>query len=366
MMNKNLGLRDLRDQIDSLDERILGLLNERAQCAQAIAKVKQSDLSEEKPVFYRPEREAKVFRHLVERNQGPLTDDKVSQIFRQIMSACLALEQPLKIAYLGPEGTFTHIASRKSFGESVLGFPMATQDEVFREVESESCHYGVVPIENSTEGVVSHTLDNFLESRLKICGELQLRVNHNLMVSERYPDVTIEKIYGHQQALGQCRRWLGSNFPEVAKVAVTSNAEAAKRTSGEKGAAAIAPDICADIYKLRILSSRIEDFNDNTTRFIIIGRESVGASGVDKTSVMISTKNRPGALYKLLEPFHRNGVSLTSIETRPSRDGIWSYVFFIDFEGHRDDKVVIDILNDIDKDALAVKILGSYPKALTT
>ena len=366
MMNKKLGLKEFRDHIDSLDAKILELLNARAQCAQDIAKIKQDESVGEKPIFYRPEREAKVFRHLIDCNEGPLTDDKVSQIFRQIMSACLALEQPLKVAYLGPEGTFTHIASRKSFGDSALGFPMATQDEVFREVESESCNYGIVPIENSTEGVVSHTLDNFLDSNLKICGEVQLRINHNLMVSERYHGLEVEKIYGHQQALGQCRRWLANNFPEVSKVAVASNGEAAKRTSDERGAAAIAPDICADIYKLRILSKRIEDFTDNTTRFIIIGRENVGASGDDKTSVMISTKNRPGALYRLLEPFYRNGVSLTSLETRPSREGMWSYVFFMDFEGHRDDKVVIEIIKDIDKAALAVKILGSYPKALTT
>ncbi|MFL2528637.1 MAG: prephenate dehydratase [Candidatus Azotimanducaceae bacterium] len=366
MINKELGLEELRERIDSLDERLLQLLNERAQCAQDIAKVKQIESVEEEPVFYRPEREAKVLRHLVERNSGPLTGEKVSQIFRQIMSACLALEQPLKIAYLGPEGTFTHIASRKNFGDSVLGLPMATQDEVFREVESESCNYGVVPVENSTEGFVSHTLDNFLESKLKICGEVELRVNHNLMVTERYCDLGIEKIYAHQQTLGQCRRWLDSNFPEVPKIAVTSNGEAARRIVDEKGAAAIAPDVCADIYNLQILSSSIEDFTDNTTRFIIIGRENVGASGTDKTSIMVSTKNEPGALYKLLGPFHRNGVSLTSIETRPSRVGVWSYVFFIDFEGHRDDPAVIEVLNDIDKDALEVKILGSYPKALTT
>ena len=365
MSKEKSQLEELRDRIDALDEEILKLLNERAQCALDVADVKLKDSPDVTPVFYRPEREAQVFRHVMDLNEGPLSNEKVTQVFRQVMSACLALEQPLKVAYLGPEGTFTHIATRKNFGDSVVGLPMVTQDDVFREVESESSNYGVVPVENSTEGVISHTLDNFLDSTLKICGEVQLPVHHYLMVSDGTDDVDIERIYSHQQTLGQCRRWLEAHYPRAEKIALTSNGEAARRIADEKCAAAIAPEICADIYDLRVVSGKIEDRSDNTTRFLVIGREDVGVSGKDKTSIIVSTQNQPGALYKLLEPFHRHGVSLTSIETRPSRTGVWSYVFFIDFEGHSNDTKIIELLNDIDKDALEVKILGSYPRALT-
>jgi chorismate mutase/prephenate dehydratase len=358
-------LAEQRVRIDALDEEILKLLNERAQCALTVAEVKQQESPDSVPVFYRPEREAQVFHHVMEKNTGPLSNEKVTQVFRQIMSACLALEQPLQVAYLGPEGTFTQIATMKNFGDSMIGLPMVTQDDVFREVESESCNYGVVPVENSTEGVISHTLDNFLESSLKICGEVQLRIHHFLMVPPDTLDQDIKKIYSHQQTLGQCRRWLDAHYPNATKIAVTSNGEAARRVVDEKNAAAIAPELCAEIYKLRIVSGKIEDLADNTTRFLVIGREDVGISGNDKTSIMVSTHNQPGALYKLLEPFHRHDISLTSIETRPSRTGKWSYVFFIDFEGHRDDPEIVKVLTEIDADALEVKVLGSYPKAIS-
>ncbi len=357
-------LKALRQRIDALDEDILKLLNERAQCALSVAEVKQQQSPDVTPVFYRPEREAQVLRHMVALNQGPLTAEKVTQVYRQIMSACLALEQPLRVAYLGPEGTFTQLATMKHFGESVLGQPMTTQDDVFREVESEACNYGVVPVENSTQGVISHTLDNFLESSLKICGEVHLRVHHYLMVPGDTADTEIERIYSHQQALGQCRRWLDAHYPRASRIDVVSNSEAARRIKSEKGAAAIGPEICAGIYDLRVVSGKIEDRSDNTTRFLVVGREDIGPSGKDKTSILVSTHNQPGALYKLLEPFHRHGISLTSIETRPSRNGMWSYVFFIDFEGHRDDPEIMEVLGEIDKDALEVKILGSFPRAV--
>jgi|AP95_1055475.scaffolds.fasta_scaffold00103_2 chorismate mutase/prephenate dehydratase len=364
-VDPSTGLSDLRDRIDQLDSEILDKLNERARCALAVAEVKQRESGGEAPVFYRPEREAQVLRRMTQLNEGPLSNDKISQVYRQIMSACLALEEPLKIAYLGPEGTFTQMAALKQFGDAVTGMPMVTVDDVFREVTSEACHYGVVPVENSSEGVINHTLDNFISSNLRICGEVEIRVHHHLMVS---PDSEgdIERIYSHQQTLGQCRRWLNGHYPNVPRLTATSNAEAARQVNSETNSAAIAGEIAAEIYGLKIISRQIEDESDNTTRFIVVGREDIGPSGNDKTSIVVSTHNQPGALYKLLEPFHRHGVSLTSIETRPSRTGMWSYVFFIDFEGHRDDELIQRVLGEIDDDALEVKMLGSYPRALSS
>jgi chorismate mutase/prephenate dehydratase len=356
-------LAGLRDRIDELDAEILKCLNERASCALEVAEVKQRESGQEAPVFYRPEREAQVLRRIAELNEGPLSNEKVAVVYRQIMSACLALEEPLKVAYLGPEGTFTQMATLKQFGDAVIGMPMVTVDDVFREVTSESCNYGVVPVENSSQGVVDHTLDNFLTSNLKICGEVEVRVHHHLMVPRGF-EGEIKRIYSHQQTLGQCRRWLNGHYPDVPRITATSNGEAARLIADEKDAAAIAGEVAAELYGLDIVSRQIEDESDNTTRFIVVGREDIGPSGNDKTSIVVSTHNQPGALYKLLEPFHRHGVMLTAIETRPSRTGMWSYVFFIDFEGHHDDELVQKVLNEIDQDALEVKMLGSYPRAL--
>ena len=358
-------LGGLRKRIDELDEEKLVRLNERANCALEVAEAKKKESEDAEPVYYRPERESQVLRRIAELNEGPLSNEKVSQVYRQIMSACLALEEPLRVAYLGPEGTFTQLATLKQFGNSVIGLPMVTVDDVFRDVSTENCHYGVVPVENSTQGIISHTLDNFLQSSLRICGEVELRVHHHLMIAEDADEANIARIYSHQQTLGQCRHWLDGHYPNVPKIEATSNAEAARKVCQEKDAAAIAGEVAAEIYGLRILSRKIEDQSDNTTRFIVVGREDIGVSGRDKTSIMVSTHNQPGALYKLLEPFHRHDVSLTSIETRPSKTGMWSYVFFIDFEGHRDDENIRTVLNEIDGDSLEVKMLGSYPRALT-
>ena len=357
-------LKTLRDRIDQLDDEILAKLNERASCALEVAEVKRQESPDQPPTFYRPEREAQVLRRIAAQNPGPLSKEKVSLVFRQIMSACLALEEPLKVAYLGPQGTFTQMATLRQFGDAVQGQPLVTVDDVFREVASEACHYGVVPVENSTEGVVNHTLDSFMSSPLRICGEVQLRVHHHLMVSPA-SDGDIQRIYSHQQTLAQCRRWLDGHYPQVPRITATSNAEAAKRVAEEKDAAAIAGEVAAEIYGLRILSRQIEDELDNTTRFIVVGREDAGPSGNDKTSIMVSMHNQPGSLYTLLEPFQRHGISLTSIETRPSRTGIWSYVFFIDFEGHREDPLIQQVLTEIEGSALEVKLLGSYPCALS-
>lgn len=355
-------LQQLREQIDSLDAKIQEMISARARCAQQVAEVKKAE--DPDVVFYRPEREAQVLRAVMERNQGPLDNEEMARLFREIMSACLALEQPVRVAYLGPEGTFTQAAAIKHFGHSCVSIPMAAIDEVFREVAAGAVNYGVVPVENSTEGVINHTLDNFMDSSVHICGEVELRIHHHLLVSEVTKTENITRIYSHAQSLAQCRKWLDSHFPKAERVAVSSNAEAAKRIQGEWNAAAIAGDMAAELYGLTKLSEKIEDMPDNSTRFLIIGTQAVPVSGDDKTSVIVAVRNKPGALYNLLAPFHRNGIDLTRVETRPSRNGAWSYVFFIDFIGHSDEPKISEVLAEIAGQAADVRVLGSYPRAV--
>jgi len=354
-------LSQLRDQIDSLDKQIQVLINQRAACAQRVAEVKEGSAGVEDIQYYRPEREAQVLRSVMERNQGPLPDEDMAKLFREIMSCCLALEKPMKVAFLGPEGTYTHAAALKHFGHFVNVLSLSAIDEVFREVESGQANYGVVPVENSTEGMVNHTLDSFVDSPLYVAGEVKLRIHHHLLSSEKIDLKSITRVYSHQQSLAQCRKWLDANCPHVERVAVSSNAEAAKLSMSEKGAVAIAGEMAAECYQLAKLAQNIEDQPDNTTRFLIIGTKIVPASGQDKTSILVSVKNKPGALYHVLEPFHQNNVSLTRLETRPSRSGTWSYVFFIDFEGHFDDSIVQSVIAKISPDAVEIKHLGSYP-----
>ncbi|MDO3385026.1 prephenate dehydratase [Gilvimarinus sp. SDUM040013] len=353
----------LRDKIDGIDAEIGRLISERAQCAQRVADVKTAAGATD-AVFYRPEREAQVLRKAMERNSGPLSDEEMARLFREIMSACLALEQPVKVAYLGPEGTFTQQAALKHFGQSAVALPFSAIDEVFREVEAGAVNYGVVPVENSTEGVVSHTLDNFMNSNLKICGEVELRVHHNLVVSDVTNVDSITRIYSHGQSLAQCRKWLDSHYPNIERIAVSSNAEAARRLKGEWNAAAIAPLKAAELYDLRIIAEKIEDQPDNSTRFLIIGAQEVPSSGKDKTSLLVAMRNQPGALHSLLEPFHRNSIDLTRVESRPSRSGVWTYVFFVDFTGHKDDARVSETLAEVASQVADLKVLGSYPKAV--
>lgn len=355
-------LEQLRAAIDALDEKLQTLLNERATLAQQVAHVKRND--GEEPVFYRPEREAQVLRKVKERNQGPLDGETVARLFREVMSACLALEQKLKVAFLGPEGTFTHQAVLKHFGHGVQAVPLGAIDEVFREVEAGAAHYGIVPVENSTEGVINHTLDSFMDSTLKICGEVELRIHHHLMAGPHTRKDKISRVYSHQQTLAQCRKWLDAHMPGVERIAVASNAQAAKRLEGEWNAAAIAGEMAAELYGLEIIQRNIEDRPDNTTRFIIIGRQDTPPSGHDKTSILVSGKNRPGLLYHVLEPFQTRGINLTRLESRPSRTQKWNYVFFIDFEGHREDREVGKVLEDLRRADLDIRFLGSYPKAV--
>jgi chorismate mutase/prephenate dehydratase len=364
MTDQNSRLDALRGQIDSIDEQIQLLINQRADCAQQIAEVKSLENHQQEVVFYRPEREAAILRRVIERNRGPMSGESMARLFREIMSACLALEQPMTIAYLGPEGTFTQAAAQKHFGHAVRTLPLVTIDEVFREVEAGAVHYGVVPVENTTEGMVNTTLDSFIESRLRVCGEVELRIHHHLLVSQVTRPEAISRIYSHQQSLGQCRKWLDAHYPRAERIAVSSNAEAARRLKDEWHAAAIAGDVAAEIYGLKMLASNIEDNPYNTTRFLIVGRDTVASSGQDKTSILVSTRNRPGALHDLLEPFHRFGISLTRLETRPAPTGNWAYVFFIDFEGHETDSKVQQILAELERNAVYVKRLGSYPRAV--
>ena len=358
-------LADIRDRIDALDEELQRLISERAQLAQQVAEIKQEQ--GEDAQFYRPEREAEILRKVLARNNGPLAGEEMARLFREIMSACLALEQPLNIAFLGPEGTFTQAAALKHFGHSVHTVPMAAIDEVFREVESGSARYGVVPVENSTEGVINHTLDMFLQSSLTICGEVDLRIHHHLLVKASLPPEEksrLTRIYSHQQSLAQCREWLDAHLAGVERVAVSSNAEAARRVSKEENVAAIAGEVAAEIYGLKILEANIEDNPDNTTRFLIIGKQAVSPSGDDKTSLLVSAPNKPGALHRLLKPFADNDVSMSRIESRPSRLANWEYVFFIDINGHVNDEKVARCLESVQADASMLKVLGSYPKAV--
>lgn len=357
-------LEKLREKIDAIDEQLLELFNQRAKCAIDVAEVKRelSDDAAESINFFRPDREALVIKRLKSLNRGPLSDNEVGRLIREVMSACLALEQPLKIAYLGPEGTFTQSAALKHFGHSVTTVPMSSIPDVFNSVESGHADYGLVPVENSTEGVISHTLDMFIDSGLKVCGEVEIRIHHHLALQSQ--DVSkIKRIYSHQQSFAQCRRWLDQNLPGIERIPVSSNAEAARLASLEDDAAAICGLPAVEIFGLKICYENIEDLSDNTTRFVIIGEQDVDPSGNDKTSLLISTRNIPGALLGLLQPLADNGISMNKIESRPSQGGKWAYVFFIDIDGHQQDLDVTKALNELKQQASLFKILGSYPKA---
>lgn len=351
-------LGKLRDGIDAIDSEVLRLINERAKIAHRIGEIKQGNI-------YRPEREAQVLRRLAEDNPGPLPAEAVQRISREIMSACLALEQPLRVAYLGPAGTYTESAAQKHFGSAPALTSLPSIDDVFRAVESGNVDYGVIPVENSTEGAVGRSLDLLLSTSLQVCGEVHLPIHHNLL-SKSVAIAEIKAVYAHAQSLGQCHEWLNRNLPEVPRIAVTSNAEAARLVAGETGSAAIAGDSAARLYELNVLAASIEDNPDNTTRFLILADHDAGRSGKDKTSLVCSAQNRPGAVHDLLTPFAKNNVSMTRFESRPAKGlggGKWEYVFYVDIEGHREDAAVAAALGELASRASFVKILGSYPVA---
>jgi chorismate mutase/prephenate dehydratase len=356
-------LGDLRSQIDAVDEQLHALLNQRARLAQQAGISKHAD--GHTVDFYRPEREAEVLRRALERNLGPLRNEEIVRLFREIMSACLAQEEPLKVAFLGPEGTFTQAAVLKHFGHSVRALALATVDEVFQEVESGAADFGVVAIENSSEGTITHTLDRFLASGLHICGEVELRIHHCLMGKMDSLERVL-RVCSHSQALAQCRGWLNEHLPDAERVPVASNAEGARRARDEHGTAAIAGETAAEVYHLNLLAREIEDRSDNTTRFIVLGRNILRPSGADRTTLLLSARDTqsPGALQRLLEPMARFGISMSRIESRPSRRAKWDYVFFIDIEGHAEEPAVRKALAVLRQRASLFRVLGSYPRAV--
>lgn len=354
-------LSELREQIDAIDAKILQLINERANCALEVAKTKLAQ--GETGSFYRPDRESLVLRRIQELNQGPLSNDTATRFFRELMSACLALEKPLNVAFLGPEGTFTQQAAHKHFGHAVKTVAVPTINDIFNSVERDDCEFGVVPVENSTEGVISHTLDRLLTSSLAICGEVEIRIHHNLLsLAESLAD--IRTVYSHSQSLAQCRQWLSKHLPQAECLPVSSNAEAARLATLNEQAAAIAGVTAAEVYNLPMLATNIEDEANNTTRFFIVGKQISTPTGRDKTTLVLSTANQSGALYKILEPFANANVDMLSIESRPSRQGLWDYVFFIDIEGHAEDEKVANALALLQDKVKMLKLLGSYPKAV--
>jgi chorismate mutase/prephenate dehydratase len=356
-------LTAIRARIDALDQNLQELISERAVLAQQVGISKHRD--GHTVDFYRPERETQVLRQALERNKGPLRDEEIARLFREIMSACLAQQEPLKVAYLGPEGTFTQAAVFKHFGHSVRALALSSVEEVFQEVEASNADFGVVAVENSSEGTVTNTLDRFLNSPLHICGEVELRIHHCLM--GRMDSLRkIKRVCAHAQALAQCRGWLDAHLPDAERIAINSNAEGARRARDESGSAAIAGDTAAEVYGLNLLVREIEDQPDNATRFLVIGRKILEPSGTDKTTLLLSARDTagPGALYRLLEPLAEAAISMTRIESRPSRRGKWDYVFFIDIDGHAADAAVAAALKPLKARASLFRVLGSYPRAV--
>ena len=359
-------LAAVRTQIDGIDRQIQDLIAERAQWARQVGKAKGKLAAAVE--YYRPEREAQVLRRVIDRNDGPLSDEVLVRLFREIMSACLAQQEPLKVGYLGPEGTFSQQAVHKHFGHSAHGLPLASIEEVFQEVAAGHADFGVVPVENSGQGTIQVTLDLFLESinegsSLKICGEVELRVHQHLLSrSGRIED--IERIYSHPMSLAQCSGWLREHLPKVERIPVSSNAEAARRARNADDAAAIAGESAGHVYGLKKIAGPIEDRSDNTTRFLVLGRESFPPSGHDRTSLLVFIRDRPGALYGVLEPLARRGISMNRIESRPAHGHLWQYAFFIDVAGHCDESPLKDALAEVGEQGDEVRVLGSYPVAI--
>ncbi len=350
-----MDLKKLRNKIDRLDVEILDLLNERLKVARQVGKAKKL----RKEDIYAPNREKELLLNLIKKNKGPLPNDELKNIFREIIKTSLLLQKKLAIAYLGPEATFTHLAAIKNFGRQAQYISCKSIGDVFAEVEKERADYAVVPIENTTEGMVNYTLDMFMDSDLKICAEIMIEVHHNL--ASRGTINNIEKLYSHPQTLAQCRNYLEEKLSNVKIVEVESNARAAQLAAEDIHSAAIASTVAAEMYNLNILVSRIEDLTNNYTRFLVIGRNDSAKSGADKTSILFSIKDRVGALYDMLLPFRKEHINLTKIESRPTKKKAWEYVFFVDLIGHREDANIKKALAELEKECLFLKVLGSYP-----
>lgn len=352
-----MNLDDLRKQIDSLDEEIVRLLNERINVVLSIGEEKKKAGAE----IYVPARERAVFDKIRALNKGPLPDESAHAIYREIMSAALALETEMKIAYLGPEATFTHQAARNKFGVSVEYIPAGTISEVFDRVQNRSAEYGVVPIENSTEGAVTHTFDQFATTTLKICAEIYLPISLHLL--SKSPRQEVSMIFSKQEAFGQCRSWLASNMPNIPLSPVESTTRAVQLALETPGAAAIASVMASDLYNIEMLAENIQDLQGNTTRFLVIGRRYGPATGHDKTSIVFGVKHKVGALYDALSVFKTDNINMTKIESRPSRNKNWEYYFFVDIDGHAEDPQVARALDELQEHCTLMTVLGSYPKA---
>ncbi len=349
---------ELRYEIDAVDSELQRLINRRASLVLEVGRLKEATGES----FYQPARETWILDQVVERNTGPLSDEAMIRLFRELISSCLALEQRLCIAYLGPEASFSHSAVLLQFGHSVEGCPVRTIREVFREVQADRADYGVVPMENSNQGSINSTLDQLMHSDLQICGEVALRIEHHLM--SLAPNLLdIERLYIHPQTRAQCREWLAEHLPDLELVEVTSNGEAARLSADDPRGGAIAGEVAARRYRLPILVRGVEDDPDNTTRFVVIGTEIAQASGRDKTSVLVSGPNHPGSLLHMLKPFADAGVNLTKIVSRPTYGALWDYVFFLDMEGHCEEPTVSRALTEIQQQGIGVRMLGSYPRA---
>jgi len=352
-------LDKLRKEIDRIDDELLAALERRAGVVQKVGELKG------KAPAYRPEREAQILRRVASSSRV-LSREAKTAVFREIISACRGLEEAIRVAYLGPEGTFSEQAVRKHFGAAVQAKPAASVDDAFRSAESGATQFTVVPVENSTDGVVGRTLDLLTQTPLRICGEIELRVQQNLLSREKALK-SIKRVYSHSQSLAQTNGWLGKNLPKAARIPVASNAEAALRASKEKGAAAIAGLLAGERYKLNALAKSIEDSPDNTTRFLVLGQVDAAPSGRDRTSLVMSAENKPGAVHGLLTPLAEHKVSMTRIESRPlrTRASLWEYFFFIDVEGHQKDAAVAKAIDGLRQKAPFLKVLGSYPVAVS-
>lgn len=350
-------IKKLREKIDRIDDELLQMLNARAGLVIEIGKIKKK----QKTRFYKPDREREILERITAQNAGPFPNDALKAIYREILSASLSLEEPLKVTCLGPLGTYTHLAALRHFGSSAAFLPVDSIKKVFENVETGKAEYGVVPIENSNEGVVSHTLDMFVDSDLQVVAEIIIEISHNLL-SRQTDRRKIRKIYSHPQALAQCRGWLESNLPGVPTAETTSTSRAAELAARESYAAAIASELAARMYDLTIVERSIQDGRRNITRFLVISKQFPHRSGQDKTSIMFTIKHRPGSLYEVLLPFKRSKINLTKIESRPSKRKAWEYIFFVDMEGHIEDRRVKKAIDALTENCLYLKLLGSYPQ----
>jgi chorismate mutase/prephenate dehydratase len=353
-----MDLPELRTKIDALDDEILRLLNERATLAGHVATVKE----QLNVPFYVPSRERAIIERLAAANPGPFPSEAIRPVFQEIFSACLSLEKKVRVAFLGPEATYTHLAAKRQFGLSARAIPVGTIAGVFEEVERGAADFGVVPVENSTEGVVNHTLDTFIDSELKISAEIVLEVSHCLLAHPGAELGDIQRVYAHPQALAQCRRWLAAHLPRATLVEATSNAEGARMVGSDAHGAAVASEMAARQYDLEVIRRKIEDLTSNVTRFLVIGKAQAAPTGADKTSVLMAVKDEPGILYRVLEPLSKRQLNLTKIESRPSRRKAWEYVFFVDIDGHHSEPKVAEALEELRGAAKLLKVLGSYPR----